>query len=294
MNRQEIKIQSTWKTLPESVQLELKQKYNPEGSELREYQKYLLKILIDFDKICKELNLRYWLSGGTVLGAVRHGGFIPWDDDIDVEMTWEDYQKFIKHFEPTSDYAIQTLENDDAYKYSFAKFRDLNSEINESQITYSKDFIYKGAYIDIFYTDYRYKHISGLLYAWFALAIKLNYWIKNRRLKNFATKCCKKIGWKGVLITRYLLKSFPGKNYGYGFGCGFYRQDFNYEDIFPLKDIVFEGHIFPGPNNPNGYLTGIYGAYMQIPDPSNIQTHSIRLVKIRDSATSPWRVIDNE
>lgn len=276
-------MQSINKTLPDNLRQKLKQKYNPEGSELREYQKYLLRVLIDFDKTCKKLGVKYWLSSGTVLGAIRHGGFIPWDDDIDVEMPWEDYQIFLKNFKVTSNYAIQTLDNDRAYMYSFAKFRDLNSEIIESQISYSKDFIYKGAYIDIFYTEYRYKIISGLFYSWFVFAIKLNHWIKNQRLKNFAIKCCKKIGWNCALLLRHLLKPFPGKKYGYGFGCGFYRQDLNYKDIFPLRDIVFEGHTFPGPGNPDGYLTSIYGDYMQIPNIENIKTHAIKFVNKGDS-----------
>ncbi len=295
MNNHKIKIQPLNNPIPERQLQELREKYNPEGSNLREYQEYMLKVLIDFDKICKKLGIEYWLSSGTVLGAVRHGGFIPWDDDLDVEMTWENYQKFLQIFKPTADYAVQTLENDEAYRFSFAKFRDLNSEISEQLIPYSDDFIYKGAYIDIFYTEYRYKNISAFSYAWFYLALKLDHWIKNTQLKKFALNCCKKIGWKSSLILRQLCKPFPGKIFGIGFGCGFHRQDFNYDDIFPLKDIVFEGHAFPAPGNIDGYLKSIYGeSYMQIPSPDKIQTHSVKLIKVRDSAVSPWRKVERE
>lgn len=73
------------------LQAELRAKFNPDGSKLRNYQLYLLQMLKDFDTICNELGVKYWLSSGTLIGAARHGGFIPWDDDIDVEMTKDDY-----------------------------------------------------------------------------------------------------------------------------------------------------------------------------------------------------------
>ena len=68
------------------IQNKLREKYNPDGSLLRQHQLRMLKMLSYFDKICQEHNIHYWLSSGNCIGVVRHGGFIPWDDDIDVEM----------------------------------------------------------------------------------------------------------------------------------------------------------------------------------------------------------------
>ena len=65
----------------------LRERYNPEGSKLRNNQKELLNMLLDLDAICKEHNIEWWLSSGTLLGAARHEGFIPWDDDVDIVMT---------------------------------------------------------------------------------------------------------------------------------------------------------------------------------------------------------------
>ena len=70
--------------------------YNPEGSLLRTDQKELVKMLKVFAKICEENNIRWWLCSGTLLGAARHKGFVPWDDDVDVSMLKQDYRKLEK------------------------------------------------------------------------------------------------------------------------------------------------------------------------------------------------------
>ncbi len=72
---------------------ELKQIYSPEGSPLREYQMGLLEILINIDKLCRENNINYSLAAGTLMGAFRHEGFIPWDDDADIMMTRAEFEK---------------------------------------------------------------------------------------------------------------------------------------------------------------------------------------------------------
>ena len=110
---------------------ELHAKHNPEGSMLRNYQLRLLKLLKDFDALCRENGLRYWLSSGTLLGAVRHGGFIPWDDDIDVEMPWDDYVKLMKVFREDDDHILDTLQNDFYSQSNFGKYKDKHSTIEE-------------------------------------------------------------------------------------------------------------------------------------------------------------------
>ena len=71
-------------------------KYNPEGSALRNHQLKLLDLLSEFDKLCEENGIVWWLDGGTLLGAIRHGGFIPWDDDLDVCILWNDVPRIRK------------------------------------------------------------------------------------------------------------------------------------------------------------------------------------------------------
>ena len=69
----------------------LRQRFNPDGSQLRKHQLRMLEILVVIDKICRKHQIPYWLSSGTLIGAVRHNGFIPWDDDLDIEMMRNDY-----------------------------------------------------------------------------------------------------------------------------------------------------------------------------------------------------------
>ena len=75
-------------------QSQLRARYNPDGSDQRRAQLRMLEMLKFVDSFCKENDIKYWLEGGTLLGAMRHGGFIPWDDDTDICMTYSDAEKF--------------------------------------------------------------------------------------------------------------------------------------------------------------------------------------------------------
>ena len=75
---------------------DLRARFNPDGSLLRRQQLRMLDILLEVDKICKKHDIRYWLSSGTLIGAMRHDGFIPWDDDLDIEMLRSDYVRLMK------------------------------------------------------------------------------------------------------------------------------------------------------------------------------------------------------
>ena len=129
---------------------ELRQRYNPEGSLLRRHQLRMLEILKEIDRICQKHRIDYWLSSGTLLGAVRHGGFIPWDDDLDIEMERKDYLRLLQLLpeELNDAYLLQTHGTDPGFISTYAKIRDKYSAITEHEedINYR----YKGIFIDIF------------------------------------------------------------------------------------------------------------------------------------------------
>ena len=74
----------------------LRERFSPDGSLLRRQQLRMLELLTEVDRICKRHHIQYWLSSGTLIGAARHGGFIPWDDDLDIEMLLPDYERLMR------------------------------------------------------------------------------------------------------------------------------------------------------------------------------------------------------
>ena len=100
---------------------------------MNELQKCQFKILKEFIRVCKENNLQYYLVGGTCLGAVRHKGFIPWDDDIDVAMPRKDFEKFVTLQDKFKEkYFIQTYKTDKNFIYNYAKVRDSSTTYIEN------------------------------------------------------------------------------------------------------------------------------------------------------------------
>ena len=120
---------------------------------MNELQKKELNLFKAFVKVCEKHNLRYFLVGGSALGAIRHKGFIPWDDDIDVGMPREDYDKFVllqDEFKDTP-YFIQTWKSDSCYIYNYGKLRDSSTTFIEN--AYMNHRINHGVWIDIFPID---------------------------------------------------------------------------------------------------------------------------------------------
>ena len=120
---------------------------------LKELQQVELDTLKEFIRVCNELNVKYFLDSGTLLGCIRHGGFIPWDDDIDVAMPREDYEIFLKEGQKLlkDKYFLQTYKTDPEYTMGFAKIRNSETTFIESSVKNLK--INHGVYIDIFPLD---------------------------------------------------------------------------------------------------------------------------------------------
>lgn len=117
---------------------------------LLEMQKLEKEILKDFDEYCMEHQLRYWVCGGTLLGTMRHKGFIPWDDDIDVFMPWEDYRKFVLEYPDNEQYRVASLDKEEClgkYKTIWGKMVENTTIIREDGIILQE---IHPAWVDIF------------------------------------------------------------------------------------------------------------------------------------------------
>lgn len=117
---------------------------------LNEHKQILLELLLEFDNFCRKNNIKYFLCGGTLIGAIRHNGFIPWDDDIDICLLRDDYEKLIKIYKPINpNCTLLSLETDKKYNYPFAKLIDNRTILVEK----CPGTVEMGVYIDVFPFD---------------------------------------------------------------------------------------------------------------------------------------------
>lgn len=249
--------------------------------ELRACQLKQVTILEEIDRICRKHHIEYWLDGGSLLGAVRHGGFIPWDDDIDIAMRLEDAERFkqIAPQELKKDFFLQTQATDPEYKVPICKVRELNSLIIEPREDLFADY-QKGLFVDIFpFIDYPSvspktvrKLTKGICKSRSILHTQHYYSMRSfgeffyfgaeylifRALWWFMEKTHR----KNTYMSNILI------NNGYGI---MHRKD----SIFPLREIEFEGKKFLAPCNPDAYLKDLYKNYMEIPPVEKRKNHSI-------------------
>lgn len=260
----------------DSITQELRAKYNPEGSLLRQEQLRMLDLLNEVDRICKKYNIRYWLSSGTLLGAVRHKGFIPWDDDLDVEMFEEDYDKLMKVLpdELPENLALQCHETDPNYFFPYAKLRDRNSYLEEFCI-YDRYFKEQGIFIDIFplvkiprWVGWISGHMHGQIYNQFNNP-KLSDETRLHRASwifNFNRKF-------GFPVLRFFSKfRRTTSEWRITLGTSYLRPRLE-EDILPLTEMEFEGRKYPVPHDADAMLRKLYGDYMKLPDLTNLHPH---------------------
>lgn len=268
-----------------------------DSASLKKLQGEILDLLVEFDRVCRKHGIRYFLSCGTLLGAVRHHGFIPWDNDADVEMFREDYEKFRRVCQQELNsklFYFQDSTNDDEYSWPYGKLRKKGTKyIRPGQRTAYR---VNGICIDVFVMD----------------TMAPSYFMQYMMYQ--LTCGCRKILWSPVgmvslnnplmrmwfrllnLIPRdaalwfyhFVTGWYRGKNTGW---LGFFNtgrssaRSYAYKSDWYAGDVdcEFEGHIF---NIPSGYdeiLRVKYQDYMQLPPvEKRVGTSGAEYIKFSD------------
>lgn len=242
----------------------------------RELKKTELDMLARFVGVCRTLGLRYYILGGTLLGAVRHQGFIPWDDDIDVGMPRADYEIFLREGQRCLEepYFLQTFRTDPQYTVNFAKIRNSDTTFMETSLR-GRDMNH-GVYIDVFPLDFypddprtartlRRKNwfLSGRLAAAFYYSQRLPL---KSRLKHLVCKLRHPSVQKTLQMREQLFRSVTAGSRIVNH-CGAWGD----REIIPAQwygegcELEFEGLTVRAPVNWHNWLTQVYGDYMQLP-----------------------------
>jgi lipopolysaccharide cholinephosphotransferase len=247
--------------------------------EQRVIQIQLLKQISDF---CDRNSLKYFLAYGTLIGAIRHKGFIPWDDDIDIAMPRDDYDQFVKTYNNAYQFSkVVDMDTNESYGFAFAKVHDIRTIVYESQ--YAQDCF--GVFVDVFPIDgikdesqiYKSLRLRKLLHT-----KKANY-----SQRKFSKKVINFLG-KIVLLpfsVHYILRFIDKNARKHPFGttpkCACIVEPFGTKEIVDTSIFVsaidheFEGNLYKIPIGYDKWLRNIYGDYMQLPPIEKRITHHV-------------------
>lgn len=246
----------------------------------KKLQEKILKIFIEFKKICEDNGLKYYLIGGSCLGAVRHKGFIPWDDDIDVGMPREDFTTFCRIAPQflSQNLFLQTYESDPQYYFEFAKIRDSNTTYLDSGMKQLD--INHGIFMDIFPLDSYPNSLFSKFKLRFNRALYDNYiQLRHSKIEPENRSVQKKIMQK--LSCRIVKSEIQAKasrtalfqqvsNKPGKFVANYYGA-WAKKEICPTRwfgdgiSASFEGYDVKIPKEYDSYLSQLYGDYMKLP-----------------------------
>ena len=241
--------------------------YNPEGSLLRRDQMEQLNTLKFLAEICRQNDIRWWLSSGTLLGAARHKGFIPWDDDIDIVMLKEDYKRLERILGDleSDEYFFQSIKTDVEYINIFSKLRR-KSGCRDAKDRRNAYYKYKGVGLDIFAIE-KTNRLSAVIakFLYHNIQYPTSY-IKTAWVRRPLVRLIEALHLGLIFpLLRIIGKiNFTGE-YHYVLGTGWPKHTFHMKYTFPLTTAEFEGEQMPVPNDMDAYLTTVFGDWRVLP-----------------------------
>lgn len=255
-----------------------------------EYKSRLLELIDEYDRVCRENNLRYFLTGGSLLGAIRHNGMIPWDDDIDVAMPREDYEMLrqIANDKFSQDFSYITNNIDSEYFLCYAKLFHNKTTLVELQ----DPFYLGGVYLDIFPIDGlpSNKFLRSIHYKRFYYWRNMSYIVARESSvstnKNPIKAFCATIRnsiYKKIFSLSYVLRkcdriaskySFDNSDMVVNFGGAWGQREITYRSYLVNRvEHSFEGRMLMIPKGYDEFLKTLYGDYMQLPSIENRISH---------------------
>lgn len=260
---------------------------------LRALQLKELEIIDEVQRICKKYNIQWYLAYGSVLGAARHKGFIPWDDDIDLYFVGDNYEKFLKVCETELNqekFFLQTMETDKNYPFPFGKIR-LNNTCSMDEI-YKNKKVHWGICIDLFKMSYAPNTVEERrklkkLYSMYRGICTGSFcdisWKNGKKilLKNVLKKSMRVMG-----IHKVLMKKIQKMTYNSNKKILWDSDECKYVDSKYFEDccfLEFEGRLLPCPNYVEEYLENYYGNWREFPAESKRYGHQGIIVDVEKS-----------
>ena len=267
--------------------------YKLTQKELREVQLIQLEMLKEVDRICRKCNIRYNIIAGTLLGAVRHKGFMPWDDDADVALLRPEYEKFCKVCEKELDkekFYFQDHHNTPGYRWGYGKLRRRNTLFireNQEHMPYEQ-----GVFIDIFPLDnVPDNKLHRVWYNFHCFCIRKCMWAPVGKVSakgifaKLAYTCMDKFSHEQIYrhYDKFIQKTkkikskwvriltYPTPNREYGYRRRWYEKSVK---------LQFEGVWFDGIKDWDSYLKFKFGNYMELPKESERKKHNVTKLKI--------------
>ena len=267
---------------------------------LRAAQLEILDYVVDF---CEKAHIEYFLIGGTLIGALRHKGYIPWDDDIDIAMSRADYERFFKEFPENDRFQLDDYSTHGGHFWlPFGKVRNVKTSFIQTTTEHYKG--NTGIWLDIMPFD----NADGVdLPAQNRALYRKSFWgeivmrkssaviewpnTTSNKIKNVLSKFVP----RRFAIRRQLAAMTANKNndskyiISYNAQRALVKETYLRDIIYPTKKVTFEGRKLRAPHDADAFLTQTFGDYMQIPPKSKQKTHTPLYVRFEDGTEIDFR-----